>query len=300
MIGGWNRLTGSKQHRIMRVRWRVLALLPILLPAWLLAQPVFAQSTDFTFRRVKVGEMLPGKRITVQIDPVEQARLLALLPKVEERLPEPPAGPGPDPAAPPFNGGRYAWFWEVVPAARGSVAGRFEKALATLSQGPEGAVVGAPRLQHMQDLADRFGVNLLTATLGTDVSPALALAVMATESAGDVDAVSTAGAQGLMQLIPATADRFGVPDALDPIANIKGGVAYLDWLMKTFDRDPVMVIAAYNAGEGAVTKHDGVPPFAETRDYVPKVFAAWQVAQGLCMSPPELMTDPCVFKVMAP
>lgn len=300
MIGGWNRLTGSKQHRDMRVRWRVLALLPILLPAWLLAQPVSAQSTDFTFRRVKVGEMLPGKRITVQIDPVEQARLLALLPKVEERLPEPPPGPGPDPAAPPFNGGRYAWFWEVVPAARGSVAGRFEKALATLSQGPEGAVVGAPRLQHMQDLADRFGVNLLTATLGTDVSPALALAVMATESAGDVDAVSTAGAQGLMQLIPATADRFGVSDALDPIANIKGGVAYLDWLMKTFDRDPVMVIAAYNAGEGAVTKHDGVPPFAETRDYVPKVFAAWQVAQGLCMSPPELMTDPCVFKVMAP
>lgn len=278
-------------------RWFLrLALLASLLPAG----EAVAQNTDFTFRRVKVGEMLPGKRITVQIDPVEQARLLALLPKVEDRLPEPPPGPGPDPAAPPFNGGRYAWFWEVVPAARASVAGRFEKALATLSQGPEGAAVAAPRLQHMQDLADRFGVDILTATLGSDVSPALALAVMATESAGDVDAVSTAGAQGLMQLIPATADRFGVSDALDPVANIKGGVAYLDWLMKTFDRDPVMVIAAYNAGEGAVTKHDGVPPFAETRDYVPKVFAAWQVAQGLCMSPPELMTDPCVFKVMAP
>lgn len=276
---------------------------PLLALALVLAAPVPAAlaevaKPDFTFRRVKVGDMTPGKRITVQIDPVEQARLLALLPKVEDSLPEPPPGPGPDPAAPPFNGGRYAWFWEVVPAARTSVAGRFEKALATVSQGPDGTAVPAPRLQDMQDLANRYGVDILTATLGTDVSPALVLAVMATESAGDVDAVSTAGAQGLMQLIPATADRFGVKDAMDPVANIKGGVAYLDWLMKTFDRDPVMVIAAYNAGEGAVTRNDGVPPFAETRDYVPKVFAAWQVAQGLCMSPPELMTDPCVFKVI--
>lgn len=295
MLGGWRRLTFGHEGRALPGAQGVIALICLLGAA----PPVTAQSADFTFRRVKVGEMLPGKRITVQIDPVEQARLLALLPKVEDRLPEPPPAPGPDPAAPPFNGGRYAWFWEVVPAARASVAGRFEKALATLSQGPEGAAVAAPRLQQMQDLADRFGVDILTATLGTDVSPALALAVMATESAGDVDAVSTAGAQGLMQLIPATADRFGVSDAMDPVANIKGGVAYLDWLMKTFDRDPMMVIAAYNAGEGAVTKHDGVPPFAETRDYVPKVFAAWQVAQGLCMSPPELMTDPCVFKVMA-
>ena len=81
--------------------------------------------------------------------------------------------------------------------------------------------------------------------------------------------------------------------------NIKGGVAYLDWLMGEFDRDPVMVIAAYNAGEGAVTANAGVPPYAETRDYVPKVLAAWAVAQGLCLTPPELMTDPCVFKVIS-
>jgi hypothetical protein len=262
------------------------------------AKAEVAPPADFTFRRIKVGDMNPGKRITVQIDPVEQARLLALLPKVEDKLPPAPPGAGPDPAAPPFNGGRYAWFWETVPAARGSVEGRYEKALATLSQGPGGTAVAAPRLQHMQDLANRYGLDILKATLGTDVSPALALAVIATESAGDEDAVSHAGAQGLMQLIPATADRFGVTDAMDPVANIKGGVAYLDWLMKTFGKDPVMVIAAYNAGEGAVTRNDGVPPYAETRDYVPKVFAAWQVAQGLCVTPPELMTDPCVFKVI--
>mgnify|MGYP002137240809 CR=1 FL=1 len=68
-------------------------------------------------------------------------------------------------------------------------------------------------------------------------------------------------------------------------------MAYLDWLMTEFDRDPLMVIAAYNAGEGAVRANAGVPPYAETRDYVPKVLAAWQVAQGLCLTPPELVTD---------
>jgi hypothetical protein len=76
-------------------------------------------------------------------------------------------------------------------------------------------------------------------------------------------------------------------------------VAYLDWLMGNFNRDPLMVIAAYNSGEGAVTANGGVPPYAETRDYVPKVLAAWQVAQGLCMTPPELVSDPCVFKVLS-
>lgn len=263
---------------------------------------VAGQSSDFTFKRVKVGEAQSGRRITVQIDPVEQARLLSLLPTVDpDGLPAPaqPPAEASKPAAPPFDGGRYAWFWEQVPATRAAVDGRFDAALAALGQGPNGARVGAPRLQHMQDLANRYGIDLLKATLGTEVSPALALAVMATESAGDEDAVSHAGAQGLMQLIPATATRFGVTDAMDPQANIKGGVAYLDWLMKHFNRDPIMVIAAYNAGEGAVTKNDGVPPYVETRDYVPKVLAAWQVAQGLCATPPELVTDPCVFKVIS-
>ena len=72
--------------------------------------------------------------------------------------------------------------------------------------------------------------------------------------------------------------------------------AYLDWLMGEFDNDPLMVIAAYNAGEGAVRNNGGVPPYAETRDYVPKVLAAWQVAQGLCVSAPMLVSDPCVFR----
>ncbi|MDH5452014.1 MAG: lytic transglycosylase domain-containing protein, partial [Paracoccaceae bacterium] len=95
----------------------------------------------------------------------------------------------------------------------------------------------------------------------------------------------------------ATAERFGVEDSVDAGQNIKGGVAYLDWLMKEFNRDPVMVLAAYNAGENAVKSNGGVPPYAETRAYVPKVLAAWAVARGLCITPPELTTDGCVFAV---
>lgn len=260
---------------------------------------------DFTFKRVKVGEGLPGKRITVQIDPAEQARLLAALPKVdpdgvEAADPEAAIASGAEASvAPAPKTATYDWYWNVVPAARDAVDGRFPLAIASLAQGPGGASVRAPRLQHLQDIAATHGTDILKATIGTQVSPALVLAVIGIESAGRTDAVSSAGAEGLMQLIPATAERFGVTDSTDPAQNIRGGVAYLDWLMTEFDRDPLMVLAAYNAGEGAVRANEGVPPYAETRDYVPKVLAAWQVAQGLCTSPPELVTDPCVFKVIS-
>lgn len=118
---------------------------------------------------------------------------------------------------------------------------------------------------------------------------------MGVESAGKPNAVSSAGAVGLMQLIPATAKRFKVEDSTDPKQNIAGGVAYLDWLFKEFSHDPVLALAGYNAGENAVKKHKGVPPFAETRGYVPKVVAAWKVAKALCITPPKYAIDGCVF-----
>jgi soluble lytic murein transglycosylase-like protein len=268
--------------------------------------PLGAAAEDsFTFKRIKVGESLPGKRITVQIDPAEQARALAALPKVDPNpvhdhvADKPPADPLAPvrPVAPPTSS--YAWYWETVPAGVAEVDGRFELALSTLTQGPNGAAVSAPRMQHMQEVAEAYGTDILKATIGTNVSPALVLAVIGIESAGKPKAVSSAGAVGLMQLIPDTAARFGVTDSTDPVENIKGGVAYLNWLMAEFDNDPLMVLAAYNAGEGAVKANAGVPPYAETRDYVPKVLAAWQVAQGLCQSPPLLVTDPCVFRVIS-
>ena len=112
----------------------------------------------------------------------------------------------------------------------------------------------------------------------TEAVRRLVLAVMAVESAGRADAVSRAGAAGLMQLMPATAARFGVSDRLAPAESIRGGVAYLDWLMGRFGGDPILALAAYNAGEGAVDDNGGVPPYSETRAYVPKVLAAWTVA----------------------
>jgi hypothetical protein len=255
---------------------------------------------NFSFKRVVVGKSLPGKRITVQIDPAEQARLLAAMPKVEIKR-EGDVLPSPAEPKVPSAGSSaaYGWYWDMVDPARDKVSGRFARAMSALSQGPKGAAVASPRMQTMQGLAQTYGTEILKATIGTEVSPALVLAVMGIESGGQADALSPKGAQGLMQLIPATAARFGVKDASNPAENIRGGVAYLNWLMTTFDRDPLMVLAAYNAGEGAVMANAGVPPFAETRDYVPKVLAAWAVAQGLCATPPELVTDPCVFKIIS-
>ena len=302
----------SRQVTGQHSRRAAAALILLLCGGWgsLVHSEALPLTSDFTFKRVKVAENQPGKKLMVQIDPAEQARLLARAPKVD---PEGPTGPeqagepAPAPAereatAPvPVEPGpsAYAWFWDLIPTGQSDRDDRFPAAMAALTQGPGGASVAAPRLQNMQDLADSFGTEILIATVGTEVSPALVLAVIGIESAGQADAVSSAGAQGLMQLIPATASRFGVTDSTDPAQNIKGGVAYLDWLLKEFDRDPVMVLAAYNAGEGAVRANSGVPPYAETRDYVPKVLAAWQVAQGLCLTPPELVTDPCVFKVIS-
>lgn len=266
--------------------------------AILLAAPVTAETAanDFTFKRIRPPSA-GQKPVMVQIDPEEQARLLAV---PAARPPAAPEGEGAEPLAPvaPVPG-VFDWYWAEVSPSIGPVDDRFASALAMLGKGPGGAAVPAPRMQAMQEMAGRFGTDILRATIGTRVSPALVLAVMGIESGGRVDAVSSAGAVGLMQLIPATAERFGVSDSTDAGQNIKGGVAYLDWLLKEFGSDPVMALAAYNAGEGAVRKNSGVPPYAETRAYVPKVLAAWQVAQGLCATPPELVTDPCVFKVIA-
>ncbi|MER5171743.1 lytic transglycosylase domain-containing protein [Thioclava sp. GXIMD2076] len=233
----------------------------------------------------------PGTKrlITIQINPEEQKAALA----ARSATPFTPVMPQ-TAAAPPANSA-YKWYWNLISPTLGDRAGRFEQAIAALSQGPKGQSVRAPRLADLKRIADVHGSQILAATIGTQVSPALVLAMISTESAGRHDAISHAGAVGLMQLIPATAERFDVADSKDPSQNIKGGVAYLDWLMTEFDRDPLMVIAAYNAGENAVKRNNGVPPFSETRDYVPKVLAAWSVARGLCLTPPELVTDGCVF-----
>nr|WP_310232419.1 lytic transglycosylase domain-containing protein [Luteimonas terrae] len=103
------------------------------------------------------------------------------------------------------------------------------------------------------------------------VDEAIVRAIMHAESAFNPNALSRAGAQGLMQLMPATAARFGVVNAFDPEQNIRGGVEYLAWLLKRFNGDLTLAAAGYNAGEGAVQRHGGVPPYAETQRYVVRV-----------------------------
>ncbi|MGO4883586.1 MAG: lytic transglycosylase domain-containing protein [Bryobacteraceae bacterium] len=103
------------------------------------------------------------------------------------------------------------------------------------------------------------------------VSPELVDSVIQVESNYNPNALSPKGAQGLMQLIPATARRFGVSDVFDPEDNVQGGARYLRYLLELYRGDEALALAAYNAGEGAVARYGGVPPYPETQSYVAKV-----------------------------
>nr|WP_254436997.1 lytic transglycosylase domain-containing protein [Ruegeria arenilitoris] len=272
----------------------------------MMSAPMPAVATEVeprgVYKRVKAPKPGTRPKVTVQISPEEHAAApYAPSTGAEISIPEavtrtavvPPSAPGAGPQNKPV--GSYKAFWDKIsPALSASGAGRLNEAIKALAA----TNVASPRLQTLQNIAQQQGIEILRSTVGTEVSPALVLAVISVESAGRADAVSSAGAQGLMQLMPATAKRFGVQDSFQPSQNISGGVKYLNWLMEEFGNDPILVLAGYNAGEGAVRKHGGVPPYAETRDYVPKVLAAFQIAKALCSTPPELISDGCVFQTL--
>ncbi len=108
----------------------------------------------------------------------------------------------------------------------------------------------------------------------------LVKSVMLVESNFNVRAVSRKGAHGLMQLMPETARRFGVKDRFDALENLRGGVEYLAALLRLYSGDHALAIAAYNAGENAVARHAGIPPYAETREFVRRVFVALKGASA--------------------
>ena len=116
-------------------------------------------------------------------------------------------------------------------------------------------------------------VRLLAPDYGLD--PNLILAIIQTESNFNPRALSPKNAQGLMQLIPSTAARFGVRDRTDPVQNLHGGMAYMRWLLSFFQGDLRLSLAGYNAGERAVEKYLGVPPYRETQNYIRKVMRAY-------------------------
>jgi soluble lytic murein transglycosylase-like protein len=116
-----------------------------------------------------------------------------------------------------------------------------------------------------------FAAEIKRSAAKYGVDEAIVRAIIHAESAYRPHVVSPKNAQGLMQLIPATAKRFGVKDPFDPAQNIEGGVQYLAWLLKRYKNDLTLAAAAYNAGEGAVDRFKGVPPYRETRNYVVRV-----------------------------
>jgi soluble lytic murein transglycosylase-like protein len=122
-------------------------------------------------------------------------------------------------------------------------------------------------------LADTKAINeavdRLAPSYGLD--PVLVRSIILAESDYDPHAVSWRNARGLMQLMPETAARFGVADPFDPTQNLRGGMSYLRWLYQRFAGNLTLILAAYNAGENAVSQYGGVPPFPETQDYVARV-----------------------------
>jgi soluble lytic murein transglycosylase-like protein len=124
--------------------------------------------------------------------------------------------------------------------------------------------------------ADEIRRLAADAALRHGLDPDLVVAVAAVESGFRPAAVSPKGAQGVMQLMPGTARDLGVTDPLDPAANVDAGTRYLRDLLARFDGDLSKALAAYNAGPGAVARHQGVPPFRETRDYVQKVLRRYR------------------------
>ena len=126
------------------------------------------------------------------------------------------------------------------------------------------------RLQTVERLIDQ-------ASQAQEIDPALIKAIIRAESNFNVRAVSSAGAQGLMQLMPATAEDLRIIDPFDPKENIHGGTHYLRYLLNRFDQDLRLALAAYHAGPGNVTRHGGVPPFKTTISYLDKVFRFYEI-----------------------
>ena len=135
--------------------------------------------------------------------------------------------------------------------------------------------------------SSKYNDVILAAAKKFDVDAALVSAVIKAESDYDPKTVSHKGAQGLMQLMPATAKRFGVTNAFDPVQNVHAGTKYLRWLLDKFEGNAEFAVAAYNAGEGNVWKYKGIPPFRETINYVKRIARHFERAKLTSLSSPS-------------
>ena len=188
---------------------------------------------------------------------------------------------------------QHTWFWKSQsPALAAASSGRWGS-VADLMANRRAQGKGLIGTETLRAIHTNYGTQITAAARRHHVSEALILAVIAVESRGKPSAISPKGAKGLMQLIPATAKRFGVANAFDTAQNVMGGAAYLSWLLNEFRGDPLLALAGYNAGEGAVRKHKGVPPYRETRDYVVRVMDAVAALRGMCSAKPATPRSVC-------
>jgi len=239
----------------MRLRHPILILVPLLcLGGAVAARAELVVLTDGNVLKVKayeaVGEqawiaLLVGGRMTVPIERVERV-------VDDEVIPEPPAPPVAD---------------VVAEAPAPPIPLRFADDQ-PVPEGPYGGLI--------YEAAKRHSVN-----------PQIVAALIGAESAGNRRALSRKGARGLMQLMPATALRFGVRKErlYEPEHNIEAGVRYLSWLVDQFPNDLAKVLAAYNAGENAVVRYQGVPPYRETQGYVKRIFGTLGLTLAVLTTP---------------
>jgi soluble lytic murein transglycosylase-like protein len=155
-----------------------------------------------------------------------------------------------------------------------SFAAMLQQQMSSGEQSPESDAAAAPDAPAMVP-PTQLDALVNDSAQAQAVDPALVKAIIANESGFNANATSNVGAQGLMQLMPGTAASLGVNDAYDPQQNVAGGTKYIKQLLDHFNGDVRLAVAAYNAGPGAVEKYGGVPPYAETQNYVQNVLASY-------------------------
>ncbi len=184
-----------------------------------------------------------------------------------------------------------SWFWEEVPPRIED--GSRAKAMQVVANARNRRQGIFRTKAQARSVLTRWRAEIKAAARKAGINEALIVAVVIVESGGDPYAKSPKGALGLGQLMPGTAHRYGVRDAFDPAENLRGSATYLSDLINMFRGDLVLALAAYNSGAQAVFKYRGVPPYAETREYVPKVLAAFETAGDFCASHPRAARRKC-------
>lgn len=203
-----------------------------------------------------------------------QQRIAAITGALDPAAPVPPVtgttGPGGLPIVDPAQVAGTP-FAALVQAALAN-AGIGDPGQAAVGTGSLGAAPDAPAMVPPAEINRLVGMS----SAQWNVDPNLVKAIIANESGFNANATSDVGAQGLMQLMPATAAGLGVTDPYDPAQNVWGGTRYIRSMLDRFDGNVPLAVAAYNAGPGAVEKYGGVPPYAQTQNYVQNVLASYQ------------------------